>query len=54
MLLAPLAEFLKLQPGLQGLFILLGKIIDPFALGAFELDHVVLGHNGLLMFTLIY
>ena len=44
-LLAGIAILHHFQSFLQGLFVLVGKIIDGFALGAFKLDHVVLGHK---------
>jgi hypothetical protein len=40
--LAMLAIFLKFQTSLQKLLIFAGKIIDLFAFGALEFNHVVL------------
>jgi len=45
MLLAGIAILLHFQPFLQDFLILVGKIVDGFALSAFQLDHVVLGHK---------
>jgi len=45
MLFAPLAEFLELQTGLDGLFILGGIIIDLLAIRALKLDKMILGHS---------
>jgi hypothetical protein len=45
MLLAVLAMLFKLQALLQDLLVLPGKIVDRLALGAFQLDHVVLRHR---------
>lgn len=39
------AIFIHFQSFLQGLLILVRKIIYGLTLGAFELDHVVLGHS---------
>ena len=44
-LLAVIAIFHHFQSFLQGLLVLAGKIVDGLALGAFKLDHVVLGHS---------
>jgi hypothetical protein len=41
-LLAELTEFAHVQSFLQGLLVLVGKIVDALAFGAFKLDHVVL------------
>ena len=43
-LLAMLAVFFHFQASFQKLLILAGKIIDFFAFGALEFDHVVLRH----------
>src|SRR6187397_278308 len=45
-LLAPLAVLLHLKTGLELLLVLLGVIVHPLALGALQLDEVVLGHMG--------
>lgn len=45
MLFAGVAILHHFQPFLQDLLILVGKIVDGLALGAFKLDHVVLGHK---------
>jgi len=42
---AVLAEFFQFQPGFQSLLIFSGKIVDLLALGALQLDHVVLAHR---------
>ncbi len=44
-LLAPLANLIQLNPIFERLFIFAGKIIHPLALGALQLDKIVLGHN---------
>jgi hypothetical protein len=44
-LTAILAMFLHFQALFQDFLILPGKIIDGLALGALQLDHVVLGHR---------
>ena len=44
MLLAPLAKLVQLQAIFERFFIFAGKIINPLALGAFQLDKIVLGH----------
>lgn len=45
LLVAPLTVFFQLQTNLDFLFILLGVKIHPLALGAFELDKIVLTHK---------
>ena len=42
--LARLAKLLKLKAGLDGLFIFLRVVVQPFARCAFKLDEIVLGH----------
>ena len=41
-LLAPLAVLLHLKTGLELLLVLLGVVVHPLALGALQLDEVVL------------
>lgn len=42
---APLTVLFELQSILERLFILTRKVIDAMAVGAFEFDEVVLGHE---------
>jgi len=46
--LTVLAKLLQFQFFLNFLFILFGKIVDAFALGALQLDHVFLRHMRML------
>jgi predicted membrane protein len=45
-LLAPLAELGHLKTGLELLLVLVGVVVHPVALGAFELDEILLRHIG--------
>jgi len=45
MLFAVLAELIQFESIFKSLFIFCGKIVHSFALFAFQLDHVVLGHK---------
>ena len=38
-------ELAKLQPRLNGFFVFGGIIIDLLALGAFQFNKIILGHN---------
>jgi hypothetical protein len=51
-LAAVFAELFHLQPGLQSLLIFVRKIIDLFALGTLQLNHVVLAHR--IIFILLW
>lgn len=42
---AGIAILLHLQSFLQGLLVLVRKVVNGLTLGTFELDHVVLGHR---------
>jgi hypothetical protein len=46
-LLAPFAVLGELEAGLELLLVLLGVVVHPLALGALELDEIVLRHMGL-------
>ena len=41
---AKLTELFKLQAFFKNFLVLLRVVVHPLALGAFELDHVILGH----------
>jgi hypothetical protein len=44
-LLAPFAELLELETGLERLLVLVGMVVHPLALGALQFDEVILRHN---------
>jgi hypothetical protein len=45
-LFAELAVFAQFQAGFVDFLVFVGKMGDPFAFGALEFDHVILGHSG--------